>query len=62
METRYACVQRYYNNGKVTAKIVSAVGKYANNYFKSLKNYDEYCDVFNDKKSAVAQKKEAEHI
>jgi hypothetical protein len=42
---KYAVISRYYTNGKITTTI-KEVSDNTKNSFKSLKNYDEYIDVW----------------
>lgn len=49
---KYACVQRYFDTGKVKVFVTEAVGEYALDYTKSLHRYDEYCDIFDTRKDA----------
>lgn len=36
---KYACVQRYFDTGKVKAFVTKAVGRYAFDYNKELERY-----------------------
>ena len=56
---KYACVQRYFDTGKVKAFVTEAVGRYAFDYNKELERYDEYCDVFDTRKEATQYAQEA---
>ena len=56
---KYACVQRYFDTGKVKAFVTEAVGEYASDYNKNLERYDEYCDVFDTRKEATQYARDA---
>ena len=56
---KYACLQRYFDTGKVKAFVTEAVGEYASDYTKSLQRYDEYCDVFDTRTEADQYRREA---
>ena len=56
---KYACVQRYFDTGKVKAFVTGAKGEYVSDYTKSLDRYDEYCDVFDTREEAIKYERES---
>lgn len=55
---KYACIQRYYDNGRVTAR-VEEVADTAKKSHKEMKNCDVYVDIFNTKRTAERWKRDA---
>ena len=56
---KYACVQRYFDTGKVKAFVTEAQEEYASDYNKELERYDEYCDVFDTREEALQCERES---
>jgi len=56
---KYACRQRYFDNGLVTAVVYPVIDENYKGYRKEFATCDEYVDVFDSKKEAEQCKQDA---
>lgn len=57
--SKYACIQKFYDSGKVTAIVEPVDDDYAVDRHQSLSKYDLYIDVFESRKEADTWRKQA---
>jgi len=55
---KYACIQRYYDNGRVTANVEEVPYETEDSY-KEYSKFDQYIDVFHSKEEAEQCKENA---